>query len=271
MVKKLGNGRKTILLVRLMANIIVPLIVVSAAALPIYSAIYYNKYIDIKGSKKDIEGRQVVLSTVFMCSIAVLFFFMFMNNTIMVTIQNWFFDGIIFNHEVLTEPDEGGEPYYETQFYFKFLTKPHINIIGAFNLLFLFLFVGSPFICYYFSSQFTSINEGENDDYIDNRAITFLSIVRVVMGISLVLCLLDMPYIYYTIIRFLIPMGCIYLANSQHKKSSFTGWIFYVTIAILFNPLSPIELTRLLWKSIDIGLAVILFGGAIKSYIDSKY
>jgi hypothetical protein len=56
----------------------------------------------------------------------------------------------------------------------------------------------------------------------------------------------------------------------EYKRNSIIGWTFIIAIGILFNPLYPIYLDRLIWNVIDITLAIILAAWAVKGYIDTK-
>lgn len=71
--------------------------------------------------------------------------------------------------------------------------------------------------------------------------------------------LVDNPYGYYQILRWLICGLTGYSAYSanDHGKNAWT-WIFGI-IAVLFNPIAPIHLSRELWMVIDIIVAAIIF------------
>jgi len=71
--------------------------------------------------------------------------------------------------------------------------------------------------------------------------------------------LMDNPYAYYQVLRWIIAgvMGySAYLAYEQ--KRIVWIWIFGV-IAILYNPIAPIYLARGTWMGIDLIVAVIIF------------
>ena len=70
------------------------------------------------------------------------------------------------------------------------------------------------------------------------------------------------PYGYFMLLRWITCIAAIIVAyNAAQWKCSWAMWTFGF-IAILFNPLMPIYLTRSLWQRIDIGCAV-LFLAAI--------
>jgi hypothetical protein len=87
--------------------------------------------------------------------------------------------------------------------------------------------------------------------------------------ISLILvALAPLPYGYYVFLRIVFCIAAAYLAWSEHQEAkSINAWIVgLVILAILYNPLVPIHLTREIWSVIN--LATVLFLGAhmIKRY-----
>ncbi len=241
-----------------------------AAVSPICSSIRYRKSMNDPVLPKRAKKRDNPLSTWFLLSFAVLFFGGIAYESILPEIKSWFFNGYFFSKEVLTYPDEGA-PFYETKEFFKFVPEPDINALGAFTFSVIFWFLGSCAFCYYFYSQYERKNNpDDNDDDLGKETTIQLSILKTAMGLSLVLCLLEMPYGYYGFIRWAIAISCIYLLMEQHKGQFFIGYIFLWCMIILFNPIVEIHLTRLVWNCIDVGFAVILFASAIKNYIDSR-
>lgn len=94
-------------------------------------------------------------------------------------------------------------------------------------------------------------------------------IIKLILAVLLFLCLLDMPYGYYQLVRFLalISFGILaFKANEQNKK---TEMIIYGGLAILFQPFFKIALGREIWNIVDviigIGLIASLFLNRKKS------
>jgi len=94
-------------------------------------------------------------------------------------------------------------------------------------------------------------------------------IIKLILAVLLFLCLLDMPYGYYQLVRFvaLIGFGILaFKANEQNKK---TEMIIYGGLAILFQPFFKIALGREIWNIVDviigIGLIASLFLNRKKS------
>ena len=89
-------------------------------------------------------------------------------------------------------------------------------------------------------------------------------IVKIGLSILLLLCLTDMPYGYFQLVRFLSLIGFGILAFDANQKEKQTEMIILIILAILFQPLIKISLGRTLWNIIDvivaIGLLLSFFG-----------
>lgn len=84
--------------------------------------------------------------------------------------------------------------------------------------------------------------------------------IKVGLAILFFLCLLDMPYGYFQLVRFagLIGFGILaYRSNQQDRK---TEMFIFISLAILFQPLIKISLGRQIWNIVDIivGLGLII-------------
>jgi hypothetical protein len=88
--------------------------------------------------------------------------------------------------------------------------------------------------------------------------------VKIGLAILLLLCLIDMPYGFYQLVRFLSLIGFGFLAFVANQKGRQTEALIYIALAILFQPLIKISLGRTLWNIVDllvgIGLILDLFG-----------
>lgn len=80
-------------------------------------------------------------------------------------------------------------------------------------------------------------------------------VIRIALIISLLACLLDMPYGYYTLVRLFVTFSFVYYA--WLNRSSPIA-IFYIAIIILFQPLEKLHLGRTLWNIVDVLLAIYL-------------
>lgn len=82
------------------------------------------------------------------------------------------------------------------------------------------------------------------------------NIVSIALVIILLLAVLNLPYGYYTLLRWVVTAGTIFLIWVAYKleKRVFV-WIMTV-IAILFNPIAPIYLAKETWVVIDFIIAI---------------
>jgi len=91
---------------------------------------------------------------------------------------------------------------------------------------------------------------------LKSNVIIFM-IVRLIASILLLWALKKQPYSYYTLLRWVICCVAIYgiYFSSEMNK---TGWIWiFGPIALLFNPVFPVHLSREIWRFVDIGTAVL--------------
>jgi len=88
-------------------------------------------------------------------------------------------------------------------------------------------------------------------------------IIKVVLAVLFFLCLLDMPYGFFQVVRFAGLVGFAILAYQANEKQNKTEMIIFVCLAILFQPFLKISLGRQMWNIIDIvvglGLLVSIF------------
>lgn len=78
-----------------------------------------------------------------------------------------------------------------------------------------------------------------------------------IAALMLVGALADWPYGYYQLLRWVVCGASIFVAYTTYSwKKVWATWIFGF-IALLFNPLIPIHLTREIWKPIDVICAIL--------------
>jgi hypothetical protein len=63
-----------------------------------------------------------------------------------------------------------------------------------------------------------------------------------------------LPYGFYTFLR-LVVTGSAVLAALELNGNRNSVWVFFAGIAILFNPIFPIFLSKATWFFIDLGVA----------------
>lgn len=82
--------------------------------------------------------------------------------------------------------------------------------------------------------------------------------IKIGIIVMMLLCLLEMPYGFYTLVRFLAMVGFGLLAyhayGTQHNKLA----IAYGVLAVLFQPFFKLTLGRDVWMGVDIAVAVFL-------------
>lgn len=92
---------------------------------------------------------------------------------------------------------------------------------------------------------------------------TLSKLIKIGLAILFFLCLLNMPYGYYELVRFLALVGFSALAFMENQNKNTTAVFVYVALALLFQPFFKIALGRELWNIIDVivgvGLLVTLF------------
>jgi len=80
----------------------------------------------------------------------------------------------------------------------------------------------------------------------------------IIAAIMLFLALVPWPYGYYQLLRFVVCGVSAYLAFAAYNWHKLWATFLFGFIAVLFNPLIPIHLSRELWQPIDLICAVLL-------------
>ena len=73
----------------------------------------------------------------------------------------------------------------------------------------------------------------------------------------------EWPYGYYTLLRWITCITSILITFKAFEKNIDWAKVVFIVIAILFNPLAPIYLSRSTWIPLDI-ITAILFIFAIR-------
>jgi hypothetical protein len=82
------------------------------------------------------------------------------------------------------------------------------------------------------------------------------AIPAVAAAVLLLIALGQHPYGYYTFLRWAVTAAAVVVASVAWKSTmQWVTWPF-VAIAILFNPIAPIYLTRQHWRPVDVICAV---------------
>jgi hypothetical protein len=81
-------------------------------------------------------------------------------------------------------------------------------------------------------------------------------VIKSILAILLLICLLDMPYGYYQLVRFVAMAGFAYLAFMANESGRQTEMFIYIALAVLFQPIFKIALGREVWNVVDVVVAV---------------
>src|SRR5680860_1648331 len=76
-------------------------------------------------------------------------------------------------------------------------------------------------------------------------------------------CLLDMPYGFYQLIRFMALIGFGILAYKANEQDKNTEMIVYGVLALLFQPFFKIALGREMWNIMDVIVGIGLIASLI--------
>ena len=81
-------------------------------------------------------------------------------------------------------------------------------------------------------------------------------IIKLIIAVLLLLCLADMPYGFYTLVRFVSAFAFAYLSYDYFKsKKDGLGFVF-AALALLFQPFFKFALGRTIWNIVDVIVAV---------------
>ena len=88
-------------------------------------------------------------------------------------------------------------------------------------------------------------------------------IIKLILAILLFLCLLDMPYGFYQLVRFVALIGFGILAFKANEQDKKTEMIIYGGLALLFQPFFKIVLGRQIWNIVDVIVGIGLIASLI--------
>lgn len=83
----------------------------------------------------------------------------------------------------------------------------------------------------------------------------------------LLICLADMPYGYYILVRFVAMFSFLLFALKENKKvNSQTTMLLFALLAVLFQPIFKIPLGRTIWNIVDVLVAIFLLINVLRDY-----
>jgi hypothetical protein len=93
------------------------------------------------------------------------------------------------------------------------------------------------------------------------------TIIKIILAVLMFGCLLDMPYGYYELVRFISMVGFAILAYQSNQENRKIEMIVYGALALLFQPFFKIALGRELWNIVDV---IVGAGLMLTIFLDSK-
>lgn len=93
-------------------------------------------------------------------------------------------------------------------------------------------------------------------------------IIKILLALLLFICLADMPYGYYQLVRFVGLIGFSILAYKAYEHNKKIEMIIFVGLALLFQPFFKISLGREIWNIVDVIVGV---GLLLSIFIKDKF
>ena len=85
-------------------------------------------------------------------------------------------------------------------------------------------------------------------------------IIKIILAVLFFICLANMPYGYFQLVRFIALVGFAILGYQANQQGRETEMIIYAGLALLFQPFFKIAPGRQMWNIVDVvvGIALIL-------------
>lgn len=83
-------------------------------------------------------------------------------------------------------------------------------------------------------------------------------ILKLIIAVLLLLCLADMPYGFYQLVRFAAAGAFTYMSYDYFKRNEDKLGFVFAALALLFQPFFKVALGRVLWNIMDVLVAVAL-------------
>ena len=80
--------------------------------------------------------------------------------------------------------------------------------------------------------------------------------IKILVALLLFLCLSDMPYGYYNMVRFVMTAACVYFAYEYHKIKKEKLVFMFIFLALLFQPFEKLALGRAVWNLVDVMVGI---------------
>lgn len=84
--------------------------------------------------------------------------------------------------------------------------------------------------------------------------------LQLLLTILFFLCLLDMPYSYFQVVRFAALVGFGLMAYEASQRKATLKVIVFIGLALLFQPFLKVALGRTIWNVVDVVVGMGLLG-----------
>lgn len=91
------------------------------------------------------------------------------------------------------------------------------------------------------------------------------NLIKTTLAILFFLCLLDMPYGYYQLVRMIALIGFAILAYLANESENKIEAIIYIGLALLFQPFAKVALGRTIWNIVDVVVGIGLIFSIFKN------
>lgn len=82
--------------------------------------------------------------------------------------------------------------------------------------------------------------------------------LKLIFAFFLLACLLNMPYGFYILVRFLALIIFLIFAYDYYQKEKTSLAIIFCALALLFQPIIKFALGREIWNVVDVVVAILL-------------
>ena len=95
-------------------------------------------------------------------------------------------------------------------------------------------------------------------------------VIKIVIAVLMLLCLADMPYGFYELMRFVVTLGFGYLAYDYYQAGQVKWAMAFGVLLLLFQPFFKLALGRELWNVVDVLVAAVMVYLLIKENKNRK-
>jgi hypothetical protein len=85
--------------------------------------------------------------------------------------------------------------------------------------------------------------------------LTTENLIKLALAALLLICVIELPYGYYQLIRFAAVIGFAILAYYEYERKNIPLVIVFVGLIVLFQPIGKIPLGRQVWTVVDMLVA----------------